>query len=215
MNFELGFYDPVGRYDDLQKAIFLASHHKFSVVSVPLGLFSKAKAFASLDKPAIVPVIDYPFGSSPIPVRLHAILDAANRGATSVDIVVNQSLAINGAWKEFVEDLKTCAAAVKQRKLDARVVIEYRLIDDSDVLYQILTLIFKNSFHSVVTSTQLMADDFIDNLITCKTIQKIGLHAVLASRVIGEESISRARLAEIDAIRFATFEGVRGTLGSY
>jgi len=212
MQNELSYYDPVCNYQDLQKAIFLATHHKFDLVSVPLGYATVASQFLGDTK--VAAAIDLPYGNNPTPIRLHSILEASRRHIKVIDLVINHSLIANGQWKEFTNDIKACLTACRRNNLELRCMAEYRLFEPKKML-EIAAHLLHLGVQKIVSSTGSIMDDIVDNFILCRELQNAGVCPILASTSLSQKYVSRANRAGIPIIRFGSAKLVEIIYGGF
>lgn len=212
MQLELTSYDHVLIYKELQEMVFLATHHKFDLVGVPLGVVSKT--ISLVDTTKVATVIDLPFGNSPTSLRLHGIIDAARKQIKIIDLVVNHTLIANDCWKEFKEDIAACVTSCNANKLDLRCIVDYRLLEPSVVL-EICKFLKKMGVSTIITSTGLIVDEPVDNIIISKQISKLGLNVIVSSNAFTPATFQKLQILDPYGVRFTSTNLVRSIFGQY
>ena len=156
MLIELACYNQDSTYNDIMKAIFVASDKDISSVAIPSGFMGRVNDFLKDQK--FSAAIDFPYGLSGTQVRLHEIILAIRQGASFIDLVINNGYIKEGNWSKIREDLKVCLSICKERDVELRALIEYRLFPLKTVL-MMCELLKINDVHHVVNSTGFIVDD--------------------------------------------------------
>jgi deoxyribose-phosphate aldolase len=212
MKRELALYQYPANYKELQEAAFLGTFHNFDLFSTFVSTIKKIADFVPTQK--LSAIVDYPYGNSPTSLRLHEISLAVRNNINIIDLVINNSFIENDDYKSFREDIKACKAIAKQNQLTLRAVCDYRLFHDEKLL-EFCNLLKKYGITEIITTTGMVADDILDNLIVGGQLKNLGFTVVLASNMWNPTTVSQITGYKFDSIRFFSPGLVRSILGSY
>jgi deoxyribose-phosphate aldolase len=145
--------------------------------------------------------IDFPYGLSSTQIRIHEIILAIRQGASFIDLVINNSYIKEENWRKIREDLKACLSLCKEKNIELRALIEYRLFPLKTVL-MMCDLFSMNGVHHVVNSTGFIADDISDNAIISHQMQeKTGVFVTSCARVCTAPQIKTFEDMDIYSLR--------------
>ena len=207
MDIELINLDKSISFDILQKYFYYASTDKVNRLCLSSGLlnsFPEAKKTTKL-----AALIDFPDGLQSLSSRMAEILYSIRSGADYIDVTINNSLVSDGNLSRIKNEYKSYFEICKTHKVVLRPILEYRM-HDSSVIMDLCDVLTSLGICDVVSSTGRMADEFDDNLITCKRIQdKFGISMVFCGRVftkeqlnyLGETGISCVRITSIGILK--------------
>lgn len=213
MKLELSHSNVLTDYSEIQKTVFLATHHNFNLVSFPLGFSRFSESYVESTK--ISALIDLPNGNSPTEIRLHCILFAARKHIGIIDLVINHTMVANGDWRSFGKDLAACVEICKAHKLDLRAVFDYRLLEPDRVL-ELAGVLESFGITEIITSTGELMDDLTDNLIISKQISKeIGLDVIISSNNLNQRNFEKIQEYKPFGVRFTSAQSVMSVFGSY
>ncbi len=143
----------------------------------------KSHLIEVVDSPKIATAINFPGGNSFSTVRAHEIVSCCKRGTNIVDLTLNMSYIRNSAWKLLKKDLQTCVSACNDHNVTLRAMIEYRMLDDKDVL-NLVCLLQDSGIDYLINTTGTMPDDTFDNVIMCKfLLDHSKLHIIASGRI--------------------------------
>jgi|TARA_R110000751_G_scaffold130063_1_gene232027 deoxyribose-phosphate aldolase len=192
------------------KAIFVASDKDISSVAIPSGFMGRVNDFLKDQK--FSAAIDFPYGLSGTQVRLHEIILAIRQGASFIDLVINNGYIKEGNWSKIREDLKVCLSICKERDVELRALIEYRLFPLKTVL-MMCELLKINDVHHVVNSTGFIVDDISDNAIASYQMQeKTGVLVTSCVRAFTAPQIKTFEDVDIHALRLMSTKIVEDLL---
>lgn len=202
MDIELINLDKSISFDVLQKYFYYASTDKVDRLCLSSGLlnsFPEAKKIVKL-----AALIDFPDGLQSISSRMAEVLYSIRSGADYIDITVNNSLVSDGNLNRIKSEYKSYFELCKANKVAIRPILEYRMHDLSTIMHlcEILTSIGIVNF---VSSTGRMADDFDDNIITCKRIQDyLGVSVIFCGRLFTKEQLNYLDATGISCARITS-----------
>lgn len=171
---ELELYDKDIKIEDLNKQVYNA-------IDAGIGGFASTPYLLPYVKD-LVPYgyvlscpVDYPYGTSDITVRSHAILSAFARGADSIDLVVNFQAANNKKYDIIHRDLEAQSKICAERNKSLRIMMDYRCTDYETFL-DVKKLLIQHNIEYVLPSTGAFLDNMIDNIVFGKVIE---LHSTI------------------------------------
>lgn len=188
MDIELINLDKSISFDVLQKYFYYASTDKVDRLCLYSGLINSFPEAKRTTK--IAALVDFPDGLQSVSSRMAEVLYSIRSGASYVDVTINNALVSDGNFKRIKNEYKSYFELCKYHKTTLRPVLEYRMHDLSIImdLCEILTNLGISDF---VSSTGRMADEFDDNLITCKRIQdKFGANMTFCGRLFTKEQLN-------------------------
>lgn len=175
---------------DIQRATFFALNKNFDTFCVPLLFLSSAKHYLENTKTKLAAVIDYPFGISLQEVNLYSILSSIRRGADIIDIVINNNMIFNANWKDLKHDCQSYVALCRERKIDIRFIIDYRLFEKETVI-ELCKMLKSIGIDTIITTNGVGLDETMDNIIFSQEIQKrIKISAIMCSSMLKNKHIS-------------------------
>lgn len=198
MNLELALFDPTIPLKDQQQSLFLAEQ-KGATVAVQGGFTERTLKFVPPGHLTVV--VDFPYGCSPTPLKLHAILAAANIGIKQIDIIANLSLAVNDCWDDFIEDLRVCIVACERRKIELAVVVDYRFLPNSEIIEHTFELLKRLGIKRVVSGAGWLADDFTDHILLARQLVRAGFDVTMCSTAFGEKTLEMATKVGVEKAR--------------
>ena len=207
---ELACYNQDSTYNDIMHAVFIAAEKDVSSVAIPSGFMSRVNDFLKDQK--FSAAIDFPYGLSGTQIRLHEIILAIRQGASFIDLVINNSYIKEENWRKIREDLKACLSICKEKNVELRALIEYRLFPLKTVL-MMCDLFNMNGVYHVVNSTGFIADDISDNAITSHQMQeKTGVLVTSCVRAFTAPQIQTFEDIDIYALRLMSTKIVEDLL---
>jgi len=207
---ELACYNQDSTYNDIMQAVFVAAEKDISSVAIPSGFMSRVNDFLKDHK--FSAAIDFPYGLSSTQVRLHEIILAIRQGASFIDLVINNSYIKEENWRKIREDLKACLSICKEKNVEFRALIEYRLFPLKTVL-MMCDLFNMSGVHHVVNSTGFIADDISDNAIVSHQMQeKTGVLVTSCVRAFTAPQIQTFEDMDIYALRLMSTKIVEDLL---
>tara|TARA_R110002110_G_scaffold201091_1_gene411960 strand:+ start:5750 stop:6382 length:633 start_codon:yes stop_codon:yes gene_type:complete len=196
---ELACYNQDSTYEDILKAIFIGTEKNVNSVAVPSGFMGRVGDFLKDQK--FSAAIDFPYGLSGTQIRIHEIILAIRQGASFIDLVINNSYIKEENWRKIREDLKACLSICKEKNVELRALIEYRLFPLKTVL-MMCDLFNMNGVYHVVNSTGFIVDDISDNAITSHQMQeKTGVLVTSCARVFTAPQIKTFEDMDIYSLR--------------
>jgi deoxyribose-phosphate aldolase len=185
MTKELACTDINTTYSDLQKAAFFVADKKFNIISVPLSFINYVKTYIeSTPEVKIAVNVDFPYGLEITEVRQINILHAVRKGADIIDIPLNSNLVVNDNWKALRADSESCFNICKEKNVQIRFVLDYRLFDD-EITVHICKTLSAIGVDTVITTNGIGPDDAANNLIIAQQIKaKTGLSAIICSSML-------------------------------
>lgn len=156
---------------EVKKQVFSAINMGVAGISIPYIFLSDITSIIH-DGISVSCPIDYPRGMSDIKLRNHATIKAIHSGATSIDLVANTTLYINGKVREFYDDIKSHINICDQNNITLRVMVDYRNLDTGDLLTKVFQGLSYCGVEYGFVSTGYHVDDFMDNLIMSKIVNK-------------------------------------------
>ena len=207
---ELACYNQDSTYNDIMHAVFIAAEKDVSSVAIPSGFMSRVNDFLKDQK--FSAAIDFPYGLSGTQIRLHEIILAIRQGASFIDLVINNSYIKEENWRKIREDLKACLSICKEKNVELRALIEYRLFPLKTVL-MMCDLFNMNGVYHVVNSTGFIVDDISDNAITSHQMQeKTGVLVTSCVRAFTAPQIQTFEDIDIYALRLMSTKIVEDLL---
>jgi deoxyribose-phosphate aldolase len=97
-------------------------------------------------------VIAFPHGNSTTRIKILEAEDAAKRGATEIDMVVNIGKVLGGDWEYVSEEIKSINAAVVQHSALLKVIFENDFLEDEHII-RLCDICSEHSVAFVKTST--------------------------------------------------------------
>lgn len=173
--YELFLYSPRLTIDDFQRQIFEAVRHNFAVISSSLGFSSQILAYQTSFR--VATVIDFPYGTSTFHNKLHEVIEASNLGVDIIDFTLNQYEAFNNNWKNIIKELNALKYLNATIKKEIRLVIDFNLYSNEN-LVSLAKICDKIGMRTIITSTGLNIDDYLDNLTVAAQLKKFGLTPV-------------------------------------
>lgn len=188
MDIELINLDKGISFDILQKYFYYASTGRVDRLCLYSGLinsFPEAKKTIKL-----VALVDFPDGLQSVSSRMAEVLYSIRSGADYVDVTINNSLVSDGNLNRIKNEYKSYFEICKHHKVTLRPVLEYRMHDLS-VTMNLCETLTNLGISDFVSSTGKMADEFDDNLITCRRIQdKFGVNVTFCGRLFTKEQLN-------------------------
>ena len=207
---ELACYNQDSTYNDIMQAVFIAAEKDVSSVAIPSGFMSRVNDFLKDQK--FSAAVDFPYGLSSTQIRIHEIILAIRQGASFIDLVINNSYIKEENWRKIREDLKACLSICKEKNVELRVLIEYRLFPLKTV-FMMCDLFNMNGVHHVVNSTGFIADDISDNAIVSHQMQeKTGVLVTSCVRAFTAPQIRTFEDMDIYALRLMSTKIVEDLL---
>jgi len=97
-------------------------------------------------------VIAFPHGNSTTRIKVLEAEDAAKRGATEIDMVVNIGKVLGGDWEYVLEEIKSINAAVVRHGALLKVIFENDFLEDKHII-RLCDICSEHSVAFVKTST--------------------------------------------------------------
>ncbi len=146
--------DPLASEADIEKLCDEAIQHGFKAVCVQPKWVSLASFKLRQSGGDVAAVVDFPFGSSPLSIRLkqteHYILD----GATEIDLVAPLDRIKAHDWASLFRDIKAISQVIGTRAR-LKVIIEVSLFSDEEIIRAAETCA-QAGCHMVKTSTGII-----------------------------------------------------------
>lgn len=200
MLIELALNQPEITLEDIQKATFLAIERKVSVLSLPIIYLPVAQEYVKGTNVVLAASIDCPYGQNPTELRHAAIILAERRGAEIVELGINAGWVRDKRDTDLRTDIKTCLEVCKSKNISLRLVMEYRLFDDNEVI-KYCEFFQELGVDAIVSSFGLLPDDPSDNLLLAKKLGKNNKY-LPASNLWQPKHIEMAQVAKTKSIRF-------------
>jgi len=197
---------------DVKEDIFKAAEMGIHGISLPITFLSKVSSILP-DSIILSCPIDYPNGYGDTNLRIHYAMRAFHYGADAIDIVVNTFLYYN-IKSEFISDLKAIISLAKDKKMIPRIMIDNKKLINVEDFKKILKVISSMEVDQVFCSNGQYSEDPVDNIILCKSAQKIfGLNAIANGNFYAKDQVQIAKDAKLFGIRFNNIETMKRCLG--
>lgn len=219
MQLELSCLDPSLTHEGLLRSNFVATYHSFDAIVVPASMV--ADTLSIVNKSILISsAIDFPGGQENMETRVHSVLTSHRKGASLVDLAINNTYVVDKQWDRLEKDILGCLNVAKINGTIVRVVLEYSIYLDKkgkleqDQLIALCNRLKKWGVEYVVTSTCTRLDDTVDNIITAYEIERhTGLFAIVASPRIDKKQYEAVLKAGIYGLRFNSYKSVENIFG--
>jgi len=119
---------------EIEEGCLLA--RKYDVAAVCVKPYSIGTALKLLEgsQVAVCAVIAFPHGNSTVPVKVREAEDAAERGASEIDMVVNIGKVLGGDWDYVSREIREIQEAVVSRGGILKVIFENDYLEDRHII---------------------------------------------------------------------------------
>lgn len=164
---ELFCCDKDASNDDVRESLFFAMKKKLNGLVVSHNAIQDIKELAQgID---IICPIDYPLGNMDGAIRQHAAVAAGKKGAHALNVVASNFYIANRQFTKLHDDLKAMYSICHDFNMVLRVMIDYRIMSNEDLLY-IADIIHMANIDIIYPSTHSIPDDIADSLILANVI---------------------------------------------
>jgi hypothetical protein len=209
---ELILCDPALTGEQIQKSVYFASTNEFEVICCHSLYAAQVSAYIGNNQKMAI-LVDYPYGLTSLPMKLHAILEAQKKGAALIDLVINQNHIQNCNWKAIKEELKALDHSCKENGMNLRPIIEYRSIiptgEDDKPMFYITKILEELGIYSLVLSSSYLPEDFHDVIIFAKFVQKKKLMPIINTYRMNQEEYDHLLSLGLYKIRFSNIEAAK------
>lgn len=161
-------------------------------------------------------VIGFPIGSNTTEAKIFEAMDACNKGAQEVDMVINVAAVKNGDWDYVKNDIEGVVKAAKGKAL-VKVIIETNLLTDEEKV-KACTMSKMAGADFVKTSTGFITGK--DNSASHATVEDVKLMRQTVGPVMGVKASggvrdydSACKMVAAGATRFGTSGGIKIVTG--
>ncbi len=210
---ELCCYDSGLRKRDIIKSCFLAVHKSFNGFCVPEHFLSTVKEFMP-EGMVLASPIDYPKGFSSSEAKMHSITSCIRKGANAVDVVLNKNICIEKDLDKLSANIAGYSNLCKQKNCSLRIMLEYRLYEDPDFVYDLCEVSQESGADYIFISTGLMADDISDHLITTKIAEDmLQMDVIYNADIWTTEQYEKISLSKVFGVRIKNANAVTNIFG--
>ena len=154
-------------------------------------------------------LIDYPYGSSDVSVRSHAALTAIRKGATTLDLVVNNGLFFSKKKDKFYDDIETIYKLCQEHGIMARLMLEYRLFESKDIV-DIGNKCREIGIEYILPSTGSQLDNWEDNLaISMELTNKANINVITNGAVVTPLQRESVEKSGVFGLRFSSLQAAK------
>lgn len=140
-------------------------------------------------RPQLVSSISYPHGLSLPAVKLHEIIASVKNGAGAIDYPVSISAIKNKEYEYLSREIKSALAICIDHNLLFRVVLEYNLLSQEEML-AILDILAIYGIEYIINSAGITPEDTIDNVLNCEFLNShFGGRIIANGRILSLEHI--------------------------
>ncbi len=212
MYVELACLDKTSTADDTRKHVFAASELALNGVVVLPPYITEARQYVP-DMVLAAP-IDYPYGTMDTKIREHAVLSALRKGANTVDLVLNHTMVVNKRLEAMLDDIETCQKICYENRAALRIMLEYRIYDNSKLFLDTLDMLELIGVEYVLPATGLRVDNFTDSLMASRGMtQRNNLKIIMNGGIFTKEQYEIVKKAGIYGIRFTSIPLVQNIFG--
>lgn len=214
MHLELSCLKKDATRQDITETVFAAAKHHVDYVAVPGFWLSHAKELLTPSQ-SLVASVDFPNGNMLTETRIVAIINAAKRGAEVIDLVINIGNVTEREYAKIEKDVARCLTVCNDKGLVLRPVVDHRLISPEAMLH-VCTFLSGIGCSFVVTSTNTVVDEWLDNLIVCHEIaDECGIFPIMTtnnfvSKTEFDDCVSESSLFGFRFASIATLQHVFG-----
>ena len=213
MYIEYQCYDKI-LVSEVKKQIFTAIECGINGISIPVPYLSKVAGFIPEGLVVACP-IDYPSGYSDTDLRVHYAMKAVHNGANAIDVVANTFLYYHNE-KEFINDLKSIVNLCRDKKVEPRVMVNYKSLTHPEDYMPMLRLIASVDIEYVFCSTGLFSEDPIDNIILSRVAQEhFGRKSISNGNFYLPKHLTRVSQAQIFGVRFNNCSALKRCISVY
>lgn len=215
MSKELALTSPTTTFKEIQKATFFVADKRFDTLSIPLGFVNYLKPYLeTMPSVDIAIAIDFPYGIEMSDMRQAFALKAIHHGARILDIPVNNHLAVNDNWKAFKEDANVLICICKDKDVEPRFILDYRLFD-TEIVVQICKTLGGLGAMTVITTSGVGADEPYDNIIMAQAIKaKTDLSVIVCSSMLREKHLELLKSSQLGGFRLTSLGMAERLFGS-
>lgn len=157
---------PEANYRDLEKYIENTKKHRLRLLMIPLSLIDKVMEIAGRSINIGI-VVGFPLGNTSTRIKVYEAIEAAERGASEIDMVMNINAFKSGDYEHVREDIRSVVEASKNRGVKiVKVIIETGLLTDEEKV-QAVNIIAESGADFVKTCTGFLG--------SVATIHDVGL----------------------------------------
>lgn len=210
---ELSCYDSDLKKQEIIKSCFLSIHKNFNGFCVPEHFLSSVKEFMPQGMVLAAP-IDYPKGFSSSQAKLHSITSCIRKGANAVDVVLNKNICTEKDLDKLGENVSAYSNLCKQKACSLRIMLEYRLYEDPDFVYDLCEICQECGADYIFVSTGSMADDISDHLITAKIVEEmLDIDIIYNADIWTAEQYEKIAASEVFGVRIKKANAVTNIFG--
>jgi deoxyribose-phosphate aldolase len=169
MHHELDLYSGNLASTALVTNLFLGMEHDIDAYVVPQCYVGKVSDLLPADK-EIVCLVDHPKGLDDSKVRQHSTLASIKKGANIIDLCLNPILIDNEEFDYISRDIANHYGICRDYDTQLRITFDYRMHTPA-ILKSLLGMLQDINVEYIVPSTGTMLEDFLDNVIICKSIE--------------------------------------------
>ncbi len=201
---------------DIRKLCAEAAEHHFASVCVNPYYVPLARQLLNGSGVKTCCVIGFPIGSNTIETKIFETMDACNKGAQEVDMVINVAALKNGDWDYVKRDIEGVVNAAKGKAL-VKVIIETNLLTDEEKV-KVCTIAKMAGADFVKTSTGFVVGK--NNSASHATVEDVKLMRQTVGPVMGVKASggvrdfdSACKMIAAGATRFGTSGGIKIVAG--
>lgn len=203
--------------ESIKKLCAEAAENKFASVCVNPYYVPLARQLLQGSGVKTCCVIGFPIGANTIESKIFETMDACNKGAQEVDMVINVSALKSGDWDYVKRDIEGVVNAAKGKAL-VKVIIETNLLTDEEKV-KVCTLAKLAGADFVKTSTGFVTGK--DGSASQATLADVKLMRQTVGPVMGVKASGGVRdydtackMVEAGATRFGTSGGIKIVSGA-
>lgn len=119
---------------DLRDGCALARRYDVATVCVKPYAIELARESVAGSEVGVCTVIGFPHGNSSTAIKVHEADDAAARGASEIDMVVNIGKVLGADWEYVSREIEAIQAAVSARNASLKVIFENDYLQDEQII---------------------------------------------------------------------------------
>lgn len=203
--------------DDIKKLCSEAAQYNFASVCVNPYYVPLARQLLNGTGVKTCCVIGFPIGSNTTETKIFETIDACNKGAQEVDMVINVAALKNGDWDYVKKDIEGVVNAAKGKAL-VKVIIETNLLTDEEKV-KVCTISKLAGADFVKTSTGFVVGK--NGSASHATVEDVKLMRQTVGPVMGVKASGGVRdyatackMIEAGATRFGTSGGIKIVSGA-